>query len=78
LGCGAHDDQSQLIRLLALNRDHLKVDRPGTGRGGYLHRAEECWQGFIRRKSLHRAFHLEISKEAKEKLVQELKERHWE
>jgi predicted RNA-binding protein YlxR (DUF448 family) len=56
----------------------LTVDRLGNGRGGYLHRAEPCWQAFIRRKSLHRAFRLEISRDAKEKLVRELKERYRE
>ncbi|MGE5304389.1 MAG: YlxR family protein [Alphaproteobacteria bacterium] len=74
LGCGARDEQSKLIRLTAANANLLKVGRQGSGRGGYLHHIEECWQAFIKRKSVYRAFHLEVSKGAKENLVRELRE----
>jgi predicted RNA-binding protein YlxR (DUF448 family) len=67
-----------LIRLVAVDSVKLKVDRQGIGRGGYLHGAEECWQAFVRRKSLHRAFRMAINREAKEKLVQELKQQYLE
>jgi predicted RNA-binding protein YlxR (DUF448 family) len=53
----------------------LQVDEQGVGRGGYLHPRAECWQGFLKRKSLHRAFHVEIDKGAKERLVRELAKR---
>jgi predicted RNA-binding protein YlxR (DUF448 family) len=56
----------------------LKLDRLAEARGGYLHDARACWQAFLRRKSLYRAFHAEVSKDAKEKLIQELMERHGE
>ena len=71
LGCGARDDQAKLLRIVA-EQGGLKAADGGNGRGGYLHRARECWQGFLRRKNLHRAFHAEISKDAKEKFVHEL------
>jgi predicted RNA-binding protein YlxR (DUF448 family) len=78
LGCGARDDQGRLIRLIVADQGDLKISERGSGRGGYLHRGEACWRAFLRTKSLHRAFHAEISKGTKEKLVQELKERIWE
>jgi predicted RNA-binding protein YlxR (DUF448 family) len=49
-----------------------------AGRGGYLHRDENCWKMFINRKGHFRAFHTEISRAAKEQLVQQLKARDWE
>jgi predicted RNA-binding protein YlxR (DUF448 family) len=76
LGCGEQADRSQLIRLRVGAKGDLIADDTGTGRGGYLHRSEQCWTKFTRRKSVYRAFHVEIGKSEKEKLVQELKERH--
>ncbi|HEY6366424.1 MAG TPA: DUF448 domain-containing protein [Candidatus Binatia bacterium] len=78
LGCGAREEQNKLIRLVVGEGRQLKVDRLADARGGYLHPARRCWQVFLRRKSLHRAFHVEISNDAKEKLIQELTERYRE
>jgi len=71
LGCGVRDDQSNLMRLVVVEHGGLQIQM-GKGRGGYLHSARECWQAFVRRKSLYRAFRLEITKDAKEKFVREL------
>ena len=62
----------------AATPDELIADDSGTGRGGYLHRSEECWRKFMRRKSVYRAFHIEVGKSVKEKLVESLKVRHGE
>jgi predicted RNA-binding protein YlxR (DUF448 family) len=78
LGCGERDEQSRLIRLTVCGEGMLKIDRDGEGRGGYLHRAAPCWQNFIRRKHHYRAFRMELRKDAKEKLTQELKARNRE
>jgi predicted RNA-binding protein YlxR (DUF448 family) len=78
LGCGVQDDQSRLIRLRTGAQGELIADDSSAGRGGYLHRARACWEKFLRRKSVYRAFHMEIGKSIKEKMVQELKERHGE
>ena len=58
-----------LLRIVIQGSGELKVDRMGIGRGGYLHQAESCWESFLRRKSLYRAFHQEVTRPAKEKLV---------
>jgi predicted RNA-binding protein YlxR (DUF448 family) len=78
LGCGAREEQNKLIRLVVGEGRELKLDRWANARGGYLHPARRCWQAFLRRKSLHRAFHVEIGKDAKEKLIRELTERYRE
>ena len=78
LGCGAREDKNQLIRMRAGAQGELIVDNSGAARGGYLHAARECWEKFTRRKSVYRAFHVEIGKSVKEKLVEALKERHGE
>ncbi|MGE5218443.1 MAG: YlxR family protein [Chloroflexota bacterium] len=77
LGCGARDDQRGLLRLALTDDGRLCVDRH-RGRGGYLHRNEDCWRKFLARKGLYRAFHVEVSRAAKEQLVRELKGRDWE
>jgi predicted RNA-binding protein YlxR (DUF448 family) len=48
------------------------------GRGGYLHRNENCWRAFIGRKSHYRAFRTEVSRAAKEQLILELQCRNRE
>jgi predicted RNA-binding protein YlxR (DUF448 family) len=78
LGCGARDEQKKLIRLVVEGKSDLKIDQSAKARGGYLHSMPACWRSFIRRKSLYRAFHVEIGKDAKEKLIRELTERRWE
>ena len=69
LGCNAVDGQGALLRIVIQDSGELKVDRLGTGRGGYLHRTEKCWESFLRRKSLYRAFRQEVTRPVKEKLV---------
>jgi predicted RNA-binding protein YlxR (DUF448 family) len=71
-------EQSKLVRVVINREGELKIQREDGGRGGYLHVAPDCWQGFLKRKSHYRAFRADIHKEAKEKLVRELFERYWE
>lgn len=76
LGCGEKDDQKVLLRLVARGRGELQLDRLAEGRGGYLHTNEACWGAFLRKKNLYRAFHIEIEREAREKLILALRDRH--
>jgi len=78
LGCGVRDDQKSLIRIIIGADGELITDSRGYGRGGYLHHRYDCWQAFLRRKNTHRAFRMNISKEAKQKLIQVLSEGYWE
>ncbi|MBI2988909.1 MAG: YlxR family protein [Deltaproteobacteria bacterium] len=73
LGCGARDDQKALLRIVQ-HSGELRVDRLETGRGGYLHKAEECWSAFLRKKSLYRAFHIEVGREPRERLILTLRD----
>ncbi|MCH6544555.1 MAG: YlxR family protein [Deltaproteobacteria bacterium] len=75
LGCGVRDDKGNLLRLVATPSGELMVDQMGTGRGGYLHEKETCWETFLGKKKLYRAFHLEIGREARGKLIQGLRDR---
>jgi predicted RNA-binding protein YlxR (DUF448 family) len=78
MGCGAQDDQNKFIRLTVKDETRLTFEIRDHGRGGYLHALPECWQGFLRKKNLHRTFRREVAKDAKERLIQELKERYRE
>jgi uncharacterized protein len=78
LGCGGRDDQKNLIRITIAADGELITDSRGYGRGGYLHHRHNCWQSFVRRKNTHRAFRVNISKEAKQKIIQVLSERYRE
>jgi predicted RNA-binding protein YlxR (DUF448 family) len=77
LGCGLKEEQSRLIRVIVANDGELKIDRHG-GRGGYLHSARDCWKQFLKKRSHYRAFHADVGRGAKEKLINELNERYWE
>lgn len=77
LGCGKRDDKENLLRLAVTGQDQLGVDNE-RGRGGYLHRDPRCYKGFVNRKGHYRAFHVELSRAAKAKLIDELSERDWE
>lgn len=78
LGCGEKDFKDGLIRMVALPEGELGLDGRAPGRGGYLHKSEKCWEAFVRRKSLYRAFRREIGREAREKLVRALRDRYRE
>ncbi len=75
LGCGDRDNKGNLLRLVATPSGELIVDQMGTGRGGYLHEMETCWKAFVGKKKVYRAFHLEIGREARGKLIQVLRDR---
>lgn len=77
LGCGARDDKDKLVRLAVTGQDQLRVEN-FAGRGGYLHRDLSCQKGFVNRKGHYRAFHVEISRAMKAKLIDEFAERDWE
>jgi predicted RNA-binding protein YlxR (DUF448 family) len=66
-----------LLRLAVTGPDELAVGRV-QGRGGYLHRDSSCLKAFVGRKGLYRAFHVEVSRTAKVKLIEELAGRDWE
>ena len=74
LGCGDKEDQKKLIRIIIAADGELITNPRGQGRGGYLHQRQHCWQAFLRRKNTHRAFRVNVSKEAKQKLIQVLSE----
>ncbi|MGH7769373.1 MAG: YlxR family protein [Candidatus Binatia bacterium] len=77
LGCGKGDDQTALLRIV-IQSGELEVSRLAEGRGGYLHKTETCWDLFLRRKSVVRAFHAEVGRPAKERLIASLRARRWE
>jgi hypothetical protein len=63
--------------LAVTGQDQIQVEGD-RGRGGYLHRAPSCQKAFVTRKGHYRAFHVEISRAVKTKLIDELAERDWE
>ena len=78
LGCARRDDQKKLIRISIGEGGNLAVDPGGSGRGGYLHRRHDCWQAFLRRKSTHRAFRVNLAKDVKQRLIQLLNDHYQE
>jgi predicted RNA-binding protein YlxR (DUF448 family) len=77
MGCGKRENKDQLIRM-ALADDGGLVIEADTGRGGYLHRNLVCWRAFLGRKGQYRAFHVEVTRPMKERVVNELMDRDWE
>jgi predicted RNA-binding protein YlxR (DUF448 family) len=77
LGCGARDVQDRMIRLAVTGQDKLLVEQQ-RGRGGYLHRDAKCQKAFVTRKGHYRAFHVEVNRTAKAKLIDSLTDRDGE
>jgi len=65
------------LRFVAQPDRELKPG-DGSGRGGYLHKSEGCWEAFVRRKSVYKAFRVEIGREARKKLIHALREKYRE
>lgn len=45
IGCGSRDEKSSLIRFTVDSTGTFVIGE-GVGRGGYLHRRQECLQAF--------------------------------
>jgi uncharacterized protein len=75
LGCGMVDEQPVLIRIVRGSTGGLAVDadRRAGGRGGYLHRAPECWARFTQRKGPVRSFRAAVDRPARAALVAQLR-----
>ena len=70
VGCGQRAPQATLVRMVAMG-DGLRLDprRRAPGRGGYLHRAPACWDGFRRRRGRVRSLDLTPGHAVRERLV---------
>jgi predicted RNA-binding protein YlxR (DUF448 family) len=66
-----------MIRLAVTDQDQLAVEQQ-LGRGGYLHRDPKCQKAFVTRKGHYRAFHVELNRTVKAKLIGSLTDRDWE
>jgi len=73
LGCGARDSQDRMLRLAVGASGELRLQERGGGRGGYLHRRNRCWEACLGKKRFYRAFRVEVGREARVKMVQELR-----
>lgn len=75
IGCGSRDEQSRLIRL-ALGPDGTLILGMGNGRGGYLHRRQQCLQAFAAaRTGRVRSLGVVLSREARKQyatLIQQM------
>jgi uncharacterized protein len=73
LGCNASDRQDRLARLSIVGgRLVWSRSRPAAGRGGYLHRAERCMEGFVSRKPFLRSLRVSVDRTERARLVAEL------
>jgi uncharacterized protein len=75
IGCGLRDRQAEMFRVVHAPGDGLLVDsgRNSGGRGGYLHRSEDCWVQFARRKGMVRSLKVSVDRSARAVLVDQLR-----
>ena len=74
IGCGERAPQRELLRFSRSVGGGLEmVGRTSSGRSGYLHRREVCWQQFSARKGLVRSLGCTLDRAARVAFVQELK-----
>jgi predicted RNA-binding protein YlxR (DUF448 family) len=65
IGCGSRDEQPLLIRLTLDPDGTLRLGK-GNGRGGYLHRRQQCLQAFATaRAGKVRSLGVVLSREAR-------------
>ena len=63
IGCGERDQQALLIRF-SLSQDGTLALGAGSGRGGYLHRRQQCVQAFATaRPGMVRSLGIVLSRE---------------
>jgi predicted RNA-binding protein YlxR (DUF448 family) len=77
MGCVERDGKDQMLRI-AVDHGLLTVDEEGRtpGRGGYLHRREECINKFARSKAKElRSLKHKISQDERLKLVEVIRGR---
>lgn len=74
VGCGGRTRQAELLRLSVADDNTLTVATPRhSGRTGYLHRRQECWDRFAARKGLVRSLGRNLGTTARALFVQQLK-----
>jgi predicted RNA-binding protein YlxR (DUF448 family) len=77
MGCMERDSKDQMLRV-GMDRGLLIVDEEGRmqGRGGYLHRREECINKFVRSKAKElRSLKHKASQEEKLQLAEAIRTR---
>jgi len=75
MGCGRRDPKRDMLRIVGLAGEGLRFDaaQRAGGRGGYLHRREDCWNRFGRRKGMIRSLRVAADSASRAALVQELR-----
>jgi len=63
-----------MLRLVCDEQGGLAIDvtRCAGGRGGYLHRAKDCWERFAQRKGMVRSLRAIVDRPKRTELVEQL------
>lgn len=74
VGCMESKPKKELIRIVCSKEGDLSIDKTGkaAGRGVYLCNNPECFKIARKRKSIERSLEREISKEALDKVFEDL------
>jgi predicted RNA-binding protein YlxR (DUF448 family) len=74
MACGSSSPQQEMLRVIRRDSRKLELDlkRRAGGRGGYLHRNDDCWARFARRKGHVRSFRAAVERTARKVLVLQL------
>lgn len=75
VGCGQRDLARTMIRLARRSDGSLVVNRGGRerGRGGYLHRDENCWSRFARQRGTIRSFRAVVQPQTRVAVIDRLR-----
>jgi predicted RNA-binding protein YlxR (DUF448 family) len=75
MGCGGRAPQRDLLRLTVTTDGTLALvtGRKHSGRTGYVHPKQECWERFAAHKGLLRSLGRAVDKASRVKVVQQLK-----
>ena len=73
--CRKKQPKHELVRIVKNKNGDIFLDSyaKADGRGAYICKSCECYEKLLKTKALNRAFHLNVSSEVYEKLINELK-----
>ncbi|MPW25835.1 DUF448 domain-containing protein [Alkalibaculum sp. M08DMB] len=72
--CGNKIDKNKLIRIVKNNEDQIFYDKTGkaNGRGAYICSNETCIESLEKSNVLNRTFKMEVNKEIKQKIKEDV------
>ncbi len=73
--CRRQADKSELLRIVKTDGEGFTIDPSGkkSGRGAYVCKSEQCFDGLIKKRALNRTFKTQVSEAEYNRIAEQLK-----